>query len=129
MRSAEWKCHVCTCVGGTDKKLTIFQDTCQHRSLLLLPSTPFLHLEFSLPRRQAASTALISSLCEHPWDISLHIKYDCFLKELTKQLLLIFFSSNQVSFFLFINIYIVYSESFCTGSNFRNVLDINNFYI
>lgn len=128
--SPKHKCHVCTCVGGTNRKLIPCQYNFQHWALLLLLSTPFLHSGFSLPRSQVASIALISSLCKHHWDILLHVKYNCFLKRTDKTTaanFLLFKSSSF--FFLFINIYTVYSESFCIHSNFKNVLDMNNFYI
>ena len=70
--------------GGTDKKLTIIQDNCQHHCLSLLPSTLSVHLGLVLLRIQVASTAFIYSLCKHPWDVLLYIKCNCFLRRTDK---------------------------------------------
>ena len=70
--------------GGTDKKLTIIQDNCQHHCLSLLPSTLSVHLGLLLLRIQVASAAFIYSLCKHPWDILLYIKCNCFLRRTDK---------------------------------------------
>lgn len=115
---------------GQTKKLTIIEDNCRHHCLPHFPSTLFVHLGPVLPRIRVASAALIYSLCKHPWDILLYVKCNRFLRRTDKTTaadFLLFKSS--LFFFLFINIHIAYSEYFCIDSNFKNVLDINSFYI
>jgi hypothetical protein len=92
-----------------------------------LPSYPSSYLFITQGTKQPPLYQF--TLWRHSWDMLCQGKYNCFWKELTKQQLLISFYSNQVCFFLFINIYIGYSESFCIGKNFKNVLDINVFYV
>lgn len=101
--------------GGGRKKLTVFQDKCQH-------------LGFSLLRSQVASTALLSPYTNISRTFHSALSTTAFWEERAKEPVLIFFYSNQV-YFLFINIYIVHSESFCINSNFKIVLDIKHFYI
>lgn len=121
---------MCTCLWeGQTKKLTIFQDSGQHQFLPLFPSTLYEHLGFSSLRSQVASTALISPLCIHPWDVLLHGKYNCFLRRTDKTTAADFLLFESSFFFLFINIYIVYSECFYIDSNFKNVLHEQFLYL
>lgn len=117
------KHYVWTYIGGTEKNWQPFK-IIVNISPFPFPLSPVLYLGFSLPRSPVASTALFSVYANIPGEF-----FFFFWEQGTKQQLLIFFYSNQVYIFLLITSIELYSESFCINSNFKHVLDINDFYI